>query len=182
MIKRVAFLLIVITSFPSRADPSREDIAWKYPCDLYFFNTCSHLPVGTSAHYSVPSDFGVSILWQGEDGREILRIYSGDHPNASRRPKIASFSEGAQSVDVHATTGGDELYVDVYVRPSNGGTATHILGTITADNSVQFREFIGALRACVPRKDGFSCPTSPRLGGKILSALDVFSRKKTRLG
>lgn len=172
MTRILALLLISALPLPSPATSTREDVAWKYPCDLYFFNSCSRLPTGVSAHYFVPSDFGIHVLRKGENGDEVLRVYAGDRPNSSGRPKIASFSEGSQSVDVHADMVKDELSIDVYIRSSKGQGSTHILGTITQDTSPQFREFIGALRTCTSRKNNLSCPQSPQLGAKILSAID----------
>lgn len=177
MTRNIALLLISVLSLPSQATSSREDVAWKYPCDLYFFNSCSRLPTGISAHYFVPSDFGIHVLRKGEDGHEVLRVYAGEHPDSSRRPKIASFPEGAQIVDVHADMVRDDLNIDIYIRSSKGQGSTHILGTITQDTSIQVREFIGALRTCTSRKNNLSCPSSPQLGAKILNAIDKLQRK-----
>lgn len=180
MRRNLLFLFMWLSSFPSQAAPSREEIAWKYPCDLYYSNACSHLPPGTSSHYFVPSDFGIHVLRHGENGEEVLRVYVGDHPSASIRTRIASFSEGARNVEVHADMSNGELQVDVYIRSSRGDGTTHIFGSMTPESSVQFREFMSGLRMCFPNKNGLSCPATPRLGKGILKAIDLYSIKEMK--
>lgn len=154
--KIIHLALLLIAALFMSGVAQGKDLS-KYPCNVFSYDICFRLPVGTQVSLSIPLDFQVYVVSKGKT--VIATIYVGNAPRITQNKtwsKEAITTRGTIKVYNGDTP---DAGVEVLIQQhSKEASIVHISSPIPRTNDV-LHELLSSFRPCTPIKaGGQKCP------------------------